>query len=156
MEDGQAASHADRSWLARVFARKRYVTRRDKLNHFIVGLGGFYAFNSFMACLSVVYTVFMSVGVEYGDPNLEWLAVVDRLLRAPAPESDLLTGLVGVVLVLAFFGPALITLLVNLVGLIYLGITRHWIAIGALVGLSSGFLCLVVVGGLMAAPQSPM
>jgi hypothetical protein len=107
------------------FERRTYETRQEKRRDFWIGFGGWFAVNIALAMLTWGCTALIS----YLAANL----------LPPSNTIDTLAPLLVLIL-------QIIPLLINLGGLIFLGFTRQWIALGALAAFGAALLLVVVAG----------
>ena len=107
------------------FRRKEYRTRREKQIDFLVGLGGWFIINGMLSVSIPVVALLLSTIVGGVMPADVDVTTRDTLLGA---SLCLIGGL---------------PLLINAVTLIFLGIMRPWMALGALTAL--GIAVIVVL-----------
>lgn len=105
------------------FERKTYETRQEKRRDFWIGFAGWFVVNALLAGLITAASSLMS------SLNLEGAFGED--------VYSILLALLG-----------LLPLLINVGGLIFLGFTRKWMALGALTALGV-VLLLVLCAGLL-------
>ena len=104
--------------------RKTYITRNEKTIDFIVGFFGWFVMNGLLAMMSWALTVGLSA-----------------LFPQPFDDSGATQTLLGVLAVVISCLPWLI----NIGLLIYFGLTRYWIALGALAAFGTVLFILLCI-----------
>ena len=122
--------------MRKLLARKIYQTREQKRNDFIIGLVGWPAGN-----------MILWIGVQVSGSIAGML--IGELARSIAADSWIPIQAVGDILAVGNILCAALPLLINVVLLIYLGVTRRWIALGALTILGGLLLLAVCLAGIV-------
>lgn len=106
--------------------RKIYETRSQKVGDFFLGIGLFIGIN-------VVFGAVMSFG----------LGLVSALFSSISPDGTnaVVSALSGLLMTVVYCLP----LVVQIVALIYFGLTRYWIALGMLSVFAIGLLLVVLL-----------
>jgi len=111
------------------FNRKIYETRNEKQKDFVIGFFGWIVVN--VIAVIVGSAVFNAV-----------LSLFERLF--PGASYDTIMGIQSI-------GSLLMPLLFNVGLLIFLALTRKWIALGALAGFAAVLIFVVVAGLVLTA-----